>query len=264
MKKINLFIISLLTLSLVFLTSCFLDSSEESQNTDNVDSNVRFLLDGRYHLEGTIKLGRYKDYRDENNEWVTNDIEWFVLAEDTENNKILVISKQIIDGKPYDSSGEAVAWNDSELRTWLNTEFLENAFKESEQSIIAESEILNDSGEVVCVDKVFLITSELFGQYLSPYSEYPKEAQATEYAYEQGLLCGSGKHRPKTGGTIRFSNGDKYSSSFSYAYWWYLDTEETKRIHYISSSGNPVTSSYDNVDDIYGVRPAMWLDLSNG
>ena len=64
-------------------------------------------------------------------------IEWYVLAEDTVNNKSLIISKRILDCQPYyGTSYSPTTWENCTLRAWLNSTFYNSAFDSSEKSRI--------------------------------------------------------------------------------------------------------------------------------
>lgn len=72
-----------------------------------------------------IQLGKFND----------SPIDWLVLHEDKDNNKFL-ISKQVLDFKPYHTNDKSVSWNNCELRKWLNTEFVNTAFSQKERQLI--------------------------------------------------------------------------------------------------------------------------------
>ena len=61
-------------------------------------------------------------------------ITWKIL--DKWNNNLLVISKYALESRPYHDTYEEVTWEDSDLRKWLNGDFLNTAFTEKEQAMI--------------------------------------------------------------------------------------------------------------------------------
>ena len=62
-------------------------------------------------------------------------IEWIVLK--AENGKAMLISRYILDGHAFCSKEkDDVTWEESALREWLNTEFLNTAFTETDQRSI--------------------------------------------------------------------------------------------------------------------------------
>ena len=79
-------------------------------------------------------------------------IEWEVLKQ--EGNKALLISKNDLTQRRFDEDSNA--WADSEIRHWLNNEFLNAAFTEADKTAILETEL----PDVGTTDKVFLLSSE--------------------------------------------------------------------------------------------------------
>ena len=80
----------------------------------------------------TVFFGNYEQDRDLSTG--KEDIEWIVLK--VEDNRAFLVSKYALDYKPYNDTAEAITWENCTLRTWLNTEFLNEAFSEEEQAII--------------------------------------------------------------------------------------------------------------------------------
>ena len=79
-------------------------------------------------------------------------IEWQVLKQ--EGNKALLCSKNILITRRFDSKSNV--WKNSEIRYWLNNEFLNAAFTEADKTAILETEL----PDVVTTDKVFLPSHE--------------------------------------------------------------------------------------------------------
>lgn len=81
-------------------------------------------------------------------------IEWQVLKQ--EGNKALLITKAMspLFMRPFDSKSNV--WADSEIRRWLNGEFLDTAFTDDEKAAIYETEL----PDVGTKDKVFLLSIE--------------------------------------------------------------------------------------------------------
>ena len=154
------------------------------------------------------------------------ELEWIVL--DRHDNKTLLLSKYAIASNKIKYDG-TFHWEESSVSKWLNEEFINEAFSIDEQKmIIANSEIHND--------KVFLLSQEEAERYLV--SAESRKCHPTE------RVAGNG-------------------STYSYIVWWlrtrgsnpfyivYVDTEGD-----IDQRGRPGQFNY------YGVRPAIWVDLS--
>ena len=104
-----------------------------------------------------------------------DDIVWRVIATDTANNKILVISEQILDrrefhnvyGNPYPT------WGASAIRGYLNGTFITNTFTTAEQTRILlttgiQTETAwNNATMLTTSDKVFLLSTNEVNTYFS-------------------------------------------------------------------------------------------------
>ncbi|MBQ8163456.1 MAG: InlB B-repeat-containing protein [Clostridia bacterium] len=126
-------------------------------------------------------------------------IEWTVIAE--EDGIAALICNMVIDSQDYDHNGELV-YSSSTIRVWLDNEFKNTAFNESQQQILSTL-----YGEY---DYVTLISAEealSLGISLS--------RSATDYAYAQGFANTShwwlrqddGEQAAVYGGTITYSYG---------------------------------------------------------
>ncbi len=69
------------------------------------------------------------------------DIVWYVLS--NRDGKLTAISKYGLDAQPYHSEASEVTWENSDIRSWLNTAFYETAFSEAERKLIDISQISN-------------------------------------------------------------------------------------------------------------------------
>lgn len=107
------------------------------------------------------------------------DIEWLVLDSDRDGYKLL-ISKDVLDARRYndiefdDPDYEDQSWETCTLRSWLNSEFFENAFSDEEQAQIAESKIVNKDNLKYNVyagkdvyDRVFILSAEEVIKYFA-------------------------------------------------------------------------------------------------
>ena len=81
---------------------------------------------------------------------VNHPIEWDVLK--LEGNKALLISKNGLTRRRFDEYSNV--WADSEIRHWLNNEFLNADFTEADKTAILETEL----PDVGTTDKVFLLS----------------------------------------------------------------------------------------------------------
>ncbi len=106
--------------------------------------------------------------------------EWLVL--DVQNDRALLITKEIVEKRTYNTTNEAVTWERCTLRAYLNDVFY-NRFSDDEKQRIQDANLLNrnnpaygtDGGQPTC-DKVFLLSIEEANTYfqndLDPVAAY--------------------------------------------------------------------------------------------
>lgn len=172
------------------------------------------------------------------------DIEWRVL--DVQDGKALLISKYALDAKPYNETNTAVRWETCTLRQWLNSDFLNEAFSEKEQSSIETATVTADKNPDYYTDpgndtkdKVFLLSVDEAEKYFS--SDDDRACSPTDYA---------------------IANGAKVDDKGSC--WWWLRTKgglsntatNITAYRLISNTGMPV------IRQDGAVRPVIWIDTS--
>ena len=89
---------------------------------------------------------------------------WQVL--DVQDNRMLIVSRFILDFRPYHSAGGPVTWETSEIRQFLNSDFL-GRFSPEEQALIAMTTVVNNNnpefgtpGGNDTQDRIFLLSVE--------------------------------------------------------------------------------------------------------
>ena len=107
------------------------------------------------------------------------DIEWVVKKVDSENKKVFVVSKKVLDCMAYkedaDEKNVDVSWEDSDIRKYLNEKFYNNSFNDAEKEFILDTENVNADNEKFKTkggnntkDKLFLLSVdesiEIFGK----------------------------------------------------------------------------------------------------
>ena len=191
----------------------------------------------------TIFLGKYEQDSNDNGEEF---IEWIIL--DIKDGKALLISKYVLENKPYNETSNVYSWRASTLRTWLNNEFLNTAFDENLQALISTTTVSADKNPdypdvtqgLSSEDKVFLISYDEASKYFS--TDDQRVANATAYAITQGVNVAS----------------DNASCN------WWLRTlgSNTRSVTYVKNNGTlrPI-GIYDRSNGC-GVRPAMWVSIA--
>ena len=114
--------------------------------------------------ENCVELGRYPSETDGS----PRNIEWLVIGKEADGSMVL-ISKYGLDCLPYHGKRDSVTWETSDIRKWLNTEFLINAFTKEEQAMLVETVLKNE-------DNV--------GQFTEADVEYVKKWKAEEPVIE--------------------------------------------------------------------------------
>lgn len=248
--KSRLFSLVLLLISATtLLFGCSADS--DSKNSDNTETKARDITEpASANTSITAAVGEYITlgaYEQDNNTANGKEaIEWLVL--DVQDNKALVISKCALDCRQYHTEMTDVTWENCQLRTWLNSDFLDSAFTDSEAEKILSATVTADYSEDFGTDpgndtqdKIFLLSITEAEKYF----ENPAErcCTATEYAKAQGVWDGS-------------PNGN--------CWWWMRSPGRYQRYAtYINHNGN-VSEDGDYVN--YGdnaVRPAMWIEIKH-
>lgn len=251
----------LLLLSLLLsLTACGQTTSQQTQtgaeagtvSAEQSDAKAEPLSAGELGWGAIVSFGSYEQDNDLNNG--REPIEWMVL--DVQEDRVLLVSRQILEDRAFDESGEDRLWNECSLRTWLNDSFFKEAFTEREQASVQLSH-LETPGESVhdtelvpaTEDRVFLLSIQEVEQYF-------------------GLAWGSTGH---------FYDNDIKAQPTAYALSGGMETKNQRASWYLRSSGWIGDKSFSSVSvdggitsvsdigpvegKVRGVRPAVWVDL---
>ena len=207
------------------------------QNGKSKKVNVGdFVFFGTYEQDNDLSNGK-------------EPIEWIVL--DKNDTSALLISKMALDCKKYNVwRDEAVNWENCSLRTWLNNNFLKDAFNEKEQAAIQDTNVRNDINQFTdndnaggnTIDKIFLLDMRELKRY---------------FPSHDSQICGVTAYA--------IANGASYNKSSiindMYCGWWLRSVGGRCGAMVVISEVDLV----GYVVDANGgcVRPAMWVDLSS-
>ena len=173
-------------------------------------------------------------------------IGWQVLA--VQDGKALIITQEGIDTKPFNTERDGIVWKDCSLRTWLNSDFLNDAFSADQQKKIATTTVVNaknpywsTGGSEETQDKLFCLSITEAEQY------FDREGKAmcwpSDYALEQGA----------------------YTDSNGACCWWLRDSGYDVNQGEAAANVNTEGFIFDSgayVDhSTYCVRPAMWVTM---
>ena len=99
------------------------------------------------------------------------EIEWLVL--DVKDDNLLLITLDCIDALPYNNERKKLTWENSDIRKWLNEDFIETAFSEEEKDLILTTELENPDnkrfggaiGGNITEDKIFFLSHDEVLEY---------------------------------------------------------------------------------------------------
>ncbi len=153
------------------------DGSEYAKQTVNAYSSSYIYSDGTPIGDGSIKYFKVEP------------ILWRVLTSDSSGNYMLLAS-QAINAHRYAESSNNYA--DSEIRTWINGDFYNSAFKTAEKGAILTTNVDNsasttnsDTNQYACEntsDKVFLLSYKDYINSIYGFSSSSRKCQPTDYA----------------------------------------------------------------------------------
>ena len=159
---------------------------------------------------------------------------------------MLLISKYELDCKPYNEEKEDVTWETSTLRTWLNNAFINNAFSQSEQALIATTTVSADENLEYSTkpgnatqDKVFLLSIKEVNTYFP--SNEARMCTPTNYTIEQGIFIDSGRT--------------------SCDWWLRSPGAYQSNAACVLPDGESHENGLNVESDDCGVRPALWINL---
>lgn len=171
-------------------------------------------------------------------------IEWLVL--EVKEGKALVISKDALDCKQYNTSDTDITWETCTLREWLNNDFINAAFSEEEGAVIPTVTVSADNNPDygtnpgnATQDRVFLLSITEANKYFSSDSE--RQCEPTDYAVANGAYSINGN-----------------------CCWWLRSPGDIQDSAACVSYFGVVYEFGDFVyNGIYAVRPALWIDLNS-
>ena len=189
-------------------------------------------------LPEAVTFGSYPEQTD-----TAEPIEWIVLDEDGES--VLLLSRYCLASLPWHNDHEAVTWDGSDLRAWLNGEFLETAFSEEERTAIVPTALDNGDdrnygtpvGEDT-TDFVFLLSA---GEATTLLDSGDRTAAPSVFALQQGA----------------YANG-----SGNCAWWLRSPGMMETSPAYFASAGEIGNRAHEVNEQIIGVRPAVRVKRS--
>lgn len=170
-----------------------------------------------------VELGDYNGFK-----------EWIVL--DKSEDKLLLMSRKEIDKKCFSKKvyDGKITWEKSDVRKWLNETFYYDGFTMEERKIILTSQITNNAVGADTEDRVFLLSCDEVNKYLTDENESIELIKTSYEDLDKEWLTRSpdpdnvGQKYEKMVFTVHASDG--------------ISTKER--------------------DALIGIRPVLWLDIS--
>ena len=194
-----------------------------------------------------IFFGSYE--QDNNSSNGKEDIEWLVLAR--EGQRILVISRYVLDCKQYHSSKIDVTWAHCSLRKWLNGTFVNDAFSSDEQKMVITTTVFAEKNPSYDTspgsdtnDKVFLLSLSEVNKYFKTNDE--RTCSPTKYAVAQGV-----------------GYSDKFNAACEIMWWLRSPGQDSRKAVLVVNEGTVISWGDFVDDDFCGVRPALWINLGS-
>lgn len=191
-------------------------------------------------------------------------IEWIVLSD--EGNKLLLLSSKILDSRSFGDGFGEVTWNDSPVREWLNNDFYNAAFNDSEKAILSDYATTSAEpslGIEAVTDKVFLLSLEEVKKYLDANEKGPSEkriSMTSEYAKSKGVWTIDETNYKLFG----FEADEVPESMIGCGSWWLRDNgKNSKFAMNIGASGNIRLVGHEVSSRFEGIRPAIYISISD-
>ena len=206
----------------------------------NADADYSFesMKAGTYVTFGTYEQDNSPDNGQE-------PIEWRVLA--VEGDQCLLISRYALARDFYSCGEKYVTWENSDIRAWLNSDFISEAFTQTEQSYLVDTPVMNSDsidGGNDTIDKVFLLSADEAMIYFS--SDSDRRCAQSPYAIKQEVL-------PYFGSDYNTLNGE-------YSVWWWLRTTvDSGRCAVGVKPDGDLFMGGGYCDTNQAIRPALWI-----
>lgn len=218
------------------LTSAAGSGDTELQNPRVEMNTCDTVYFGNYWQEDTNGDG----VADQNDE--KTPIRWRILSRN--GNDAYVMADQVLDCKKYHEIDESVTWETSTLRKWLNGEFYNTAFTVEEQEAVLEQTLENVDNEKYATE------NEEDMVYLPSYDDVVND--------DYGFLGDQARIGKNT--AYAMASGGEANS-----WWWIFPSgSSTAESAAVNPNGDVMGyGAHSAYRCIYGVRPALHLDLSS-
>lgn len=186
-----------------------------------------------------IKFGRYP----QNNGSFKEPIDWLVLQ--FKGNEALLVSWNALDCRPYHHEDSDITWENCDLRKWLNSEFLKEAFTPEEQSMIKLSKVVNDDTPEYGTPSGNSTRDRIFCLSFAEAERYFKN--------DRERICRAAAPADAHGA---------FTDRHGYCWWWLRTSGYSNRDASFAGTDGALSPCGENVASSYNaVRPALWVKL---
>jgi hypothetical protein len=151
--------------------------------------------------------------------------DWRIL--DLQNDKALLMIRNALEPRAYHDIPGDITWENSALRTWINTEFIHTTFSQTEQSNIIPTKVVNSNNPTYgtaggndTTDKAFLLSMEEVQKYRLAFPEF------------------------KSNSWLRSPGNNQRSAAF------------------LSIDGTVMSYGYDTTSKDFTIRPVLWYTIN--
>lgn len=186
-------------------------------------------------------------------------VQWLILDEKPDGSKLL-LSRYVLYADTYNGTLDSVTWETCGLRKYLNGDFYKRTFSLLEKRHIKKSWVVNKdnpykgtSGGDDTRDKLFLISPEEAYEYF-PFETWDEETwKGSSLALDTKPLVSADMENYLTW------EGEAPGSIDNSSSWWLRSPGSIdNRYACIVDAGGSIRQT-QTVNEMYGVRPAMWV-----
>lgn len=238
---------------------CMIEVGKKKKEENVVENGIlAFTPDRSINPGEVITFGTYPQTADGADR---TPIIWRVLQ--YSDSELFILSDYILDCKRYHRDFTDMTWRDSDLRKWLNDEFYNTAFNESEKRFIKTAYCAdNGEGSTDTDDKVFLLSATEARELTYKRDEISLSAK------RQAIGTGFSKIKKNDGCRLYvydkklkddyiIENGEELGCS-----WWWLRTQPDRSSRAFFVGTRSSIRSYGRISlGCYGVRPALKINL---
>ena len=223
---------------------------------ENKTARMMMKTDPRmmYAVGQTIFYGRYE--QDAVRENGVEPLEWMIVMRS--DNNMLLLSKYALEFRPFQKYGDTVNWELSDVREWLNNDFLMTAFSDVEAEMILEVEIPvepvdgksgSGSESRTTTDKLLLLSLD----------------EAEKYLMWNAKLA-NGEFTPQAVTSFYLMNGKQMKDVDDMPSWWTRTVKKNENGEYVAECICLTAVGYHHTEPVnsteVAVRPAMWVHMS--